>query len=499
MFEGHPLFGMENVYRAYRRCRRHKRGTVNALRFEAALEENLVALHEELCAGTYRPGRSVAFLVEKPKRREIFAADFRDRVVHHILVGHLEPVWERRFIHDSYACRKGKGTHAGVERLRSFLRQATANGTRPAWYLQLDVQGYFIALNREILYRRIAEREHDPAVLWLAKLLIFHEPTRDCVLRGAARQDFDGLPEHKTLFKAAPRCGLPIGNLTSQFFANVYLDALDQFVKHELGVRHYVRYCDDFVLVREGRAQLADDERRIEAFLTGALGLRLNARRKLRPVSDGIDFLGYVVRPAYVLVRRRVVGALRERLAAVDEKLRCLGMRADPLEARRVFVWDWPTLVKLQSWLHAYLAHFERASAHRLVAALRSRYAWLNEFFAWGSGCPAIRVKPQRHALRLSRQRDYFQHALSGHVLVMQIGGMWEVMPGPFQERVASWYRMALLEFRIRDRDLNQARQLLWTSNLPVGWIKETDSRVGGIAERRLACRWAAQTLDMAA
>ena len=145
---------------------RHKRGTVNALRFEANLEENLVTLHEELSSGTYRPGRSVAFLVEKPKRREIFAADFRDRVVHHVLVGHLDPEWERRFIHDSYACRLGKGTHAGVERLRTFLRQATANGTRSAWYLQLDVQGYFITLNRDILFERIAAKEHDSAVLW---------------------------------------------------------------------------------------------------------------------------------------------------------------------------------------------------------------------------------------------------------------------------------------------------------------------------------------------
>ena len=122
----HPLFTTENIYRAYRRCRKNKRRTVNAMRFEQNMEENFVALHEELTTGTYRPGRSMAFLVEKPKRREIFAADFRDRVVHHILVSHLEPEWERRFIHDSYACRKEKGTHKGVERLRDFTRKVTA-------------------------------------------------------------------------------------------------------------------------------------------------------------------------------------------------------------------------------------------------------------------------------------------------------------------------------------------------------------------------------------
>lgn len=144
MFKNHPLFSLENIYRAYRRCRRRKRGTVNAMKFEQNLEENIVALHEELTSGTYRPGRSVAFLLQKPKRREIFAADFKDRVVHHLLVGYLEPGWERRFIYDSYACRQGKGTHKGVERLQAFTRKVTANGTRRAWYLQLDIRGFFI-------------------------------------------------------------------------------------------------------------------------------------------------------------------------------------------------------------------------------------------------------------------------------------------------------------------------------------------------------------------
>lgn len=139
---------MDNIYCAYRECRKHKRDTLNALRFEQNLEENLLALHAELSNGSYQPGRSVAFLVEKPKRWEIFAADFRDRVVHHVLVGYLQPRWERWFIHDSYACREGKGTYKGVERLRSFTRQVTANGTRQAWYLQLDVRGFLISIDQ---------------------------------------------------------------------------------------------------------------------------------------------------------------------------------------------------------------------------------------------------------------------------------------------------------------------------------------------------------------
>ena len=151
MFKDHPLFTLEKLYDAYLVCRKGKRNTLNALKFEQNLEENLINLHDELTTGRYVPGKSVAFLVEKPKRREIFAANFRDRVVHHLLVGHLEPRWERHHDdqeHDSYACRKGKGTHKGVERLQSFTRKVTANGRRRAWYLQLDIRGFFISVNR---------------------------------------------------------------------------------------------------------------------------------------------------------------------------------------------------------------------------------------------------------------------------------------------------------------------------------------------------------------
>lgn len=125
------LFAFENLHRRYLACRRKKRNTVNALRFESRQEEALLALHEALTTRTYRPGRSVCFVCKRPKLREIFAADFRDRVVHHVLVHHLEQLWEPIFIHDSYACRRGKGVHAGVKRLQTFLRQVTANGTRP--------------------------------------------------------------------------------------------------------------------------------------------------------------------------------------------------------------------------------------------------------------------------------------------------------------------------------------------------------------------------------
>ncbi len=483
MFKDHPLFSLENIYRAYRLCRRRKRGTVNAMQFEQNLEENLVALHEELTSGQYRPGRSIAFLIEKPKRREIFAADFRDRVVHHLLVGHLQPQWERRFIHDSYACRPGKGTHKGVERLQSFSRQVTANNTRRAWYLQLDVRGFFTAIDRHILYARLMAKERDPAVGWLARSLVFYDPTEACILRGARQADFATLPAHKSLFQAPPGCGLPIGNLTSQFFANVYLDALDQFVKHQLKAPYYLRYCDDFMLLSEERAELAAWEAEIETFLSHTLHLTLNPRRRLRPVSDGMDFLGYIVRPDYLLVRRRVVGALHERLDRAQKALVQQGLSLGG-ETRAVYPWHWPTLAALYGQLNSYLGHFRHASSHRLLARIWQDFPWLAEYFRCDGRRVVYTISPPGPARRIDQQKAQFSSRLPGHVIVAQLGKWYEVWGGH------PAYPLCPDQRRFHASHLPAIEGELWQSGLPVAWIRETDRRVTTIHQRALVCRW---------
>ena len=315
------LFSFENLHRQYLICRRNKRNTLNALRFEARQEQNLLDLQAALIDRTYVPSRSVCFFVQKPKLREIFAADFRDRVVHHVLVDYLERIWEPIFIHDSYACRKGKGVHAGVERLTRFIRQITRNGSRPAWYLQLDVHNYFMSIDKRILFDLLAPNIADDDALWLTKVLVFHDCTENFVIKGDAGL-LEKMPPHKTLFHAPPGKGLPIGNLNSQFFANVYLNELDQFVKHRLKCRHYLRYCDDFVLLAESPEQLMAWREQIARWLHERLRLQLNPKRqRLRPVSDGVDWLGYIVRGDYRLVRRRVVGSLRDKLRAFRAEL----------------------------------------------------------------------------------------------------------------------------------------------------------------------------------
>jgi len=360
------IFSFGNIYECYLKCRKNKRNTVNALKFEIEAGENVAKLEAELKQKTYNPSRSLLFFVKKPKLREIFAADFRDRVVHHVLVSYLERKWEKVFIHDSYACRKNKGTHRGVVRLRSFIRRVTKNGAMRAYYLQLDIKGFFINIDKNILYDIVAKKTKNRDVLWLAGKIIFHDCTRGYVLR-----DRDNLAAvmslGKSLFGRENKTGIPIGNLTSQFFANVYLNELDQFVKHALKCRYYVRYADDFVLMDRSREKLLGWMEDIKVFLEQKLKLELNpGRTKVRPVSDGIDFLGYIVRRDYALVRRRVVNNM-------DQKLR--------YAERRILGSMSPEIVEnLRNSIQSYLGHYKWANSYKLRMKLARRPV-IDEYF----------------------------------------------------------------------------------------------------------------------
>jgi len=478
-WHGHPLFSMENIYRAYRACRRRKRNTHNALAFEYNLEENLLELQTELENGTYKAGRFVVFMVSKPKRREIFAAGFRDRVVHHILVHHLESYWEKRFIHDSYACRKGKGTHSAVDRLQSFTRKTTKNNTRKAYYLQLDIKGYFVTLNKSILCRQLLTREQDPAVKWLVNTVLNSDPTQQCVFRDSKRTDYLVLPEHKTLFKTPKGCGLPIGNYTSQLFANIYLDELDQFVKHQLKTKYYIRYCDDFILLHESIDQLKAWRTDIELFIQDRLNLTMNPKEKLEAVQGGIDFLGYIVRPTHRLVRRRVVGALKEKLKQVENQLVEKGMLMT-IQGQSVFPWPGKLLGRLIQSLQSYNAHFERASSYSLMQSLFKRFNWLSEYVTNVGGGIRSRFPKPTPFMRYKDQVRWFMRIFQNHVLVIQMGNFWSVC-FPNDIRQPQY---------IPNRTIGMLKQQLMTTDHPVAWIYETGYRTTKIAERVLFSRW---------
>jgi RNA-directed DNA polymerase len=303
----HADFTFAELAQAYFDCRRTKRNSASALAFEQDLERNLRRLYDELHAGTYQPGRSICFVITRPKPREVWAAEFRDRVVHHLLHNRIAPRFYARFIIDSCACIPSRGTLYAATRLEAKIRSITQNWSRPAYYLKLDLANFFVSIDKRILRDRLARHISEPWWMRLAEQILFHDPRANFELRGDARR-LALVPPHKRLAEQPAHLGLPIGNLSSQFFANVYLDALDQYVKHGLRCKHYIRYVDDFVLLNEDAGWLNDARDAIAAFLPTTLGVRLNDRKTiLQPIDRGVDFVGQVISPWRRTTRRRTV------------------------------------------------------------------------------------------------------------------------------------------------------------------------------------------------
>jgi len=308
------MFSFDQIYRAYIECRHNKRNTIDALDFESNQEENLFQLVAALNNRSYRPATSVCFYIEQPKAREIFAAAFKDRIVHHLIYRELVCPWEKIFIDQSFACRPAKGTHKAVQVLQDYLKKVTKSGKKPAFYLKMDIKNFFMSINKHILFQMLCKKRLFKDLRWLLEVVIFHDPTEDYKMQSPAhlRQK---VPQQKTLFHALENCGLPIGNLTSQFFANVYLNALDQFVKHILKCHFYVRYVDDFILLSETRSELLYWQLKITQFLDSKLLLNINEKvTQIDSVFNGVDFVGFIVRPFYKLCRRRVIGNCKTKL-----------------------------------------------------------------------------------------------------------------------------------------------------------------------------------------
>jgi len=315
-------YPFSDLVQAYYDCRRTKRNSASALAFEMDLERNLIGLHNDLIAGTYRPGRSICFVVTRPKAREVWAAAFRDRVVHHLLYNRVAPRFYASFIADSCACIPGRGTLYAATRLEAKIRGASQNWSKPIFYLKCDLANFFVAIDKEVLRKQLAAKITEPWWLALAEQILMHDPREDYEVRSPAHL-FNRVPQHKRLTAQPAHLGLPIGNLSSQFFANVYLDALDQFAKHKLGAKHYVRYVDDFVFLHESPQQLNTWLAEVEAFLPN-LGAKLNPTKTiLQPVDRGVDFVGHVIKPWRRSTRKRSLAqALKRTAAAPAEDLR---------------------------------------------------------------------------------------------------------------------------------------------------------------------------------
>jgi len=324
---------LTDLFTAYYCARKNKRNTTSQIRFERSLSDNLMRLYEDIVSGRYRVGRSMCFVIRDPVLREVFAASFRDRIVHHLLYNWLMPIFEPTFIYDSYSCREGKGTLFGIERLEHHTRSCSDNYRRECYILKLDVEGYFMNINRQRLYDTIESRllkyssKHSlpfdlPLALRLLSLVIFNEPTKGCYRKGSIR-DWDELPRSKSLFYASEGCGLPIGNLTSQLFSNIYLSALDHYIKRELKCKHYGRYVDDFCIVGNSSQELLSLIPLIRNFLSSCLGLNLHPRKiNLTHVNKGVRFLGAVVKPYQRYIYPKCLSRLKGKILCdyIEEK-----------------------------------------------------------------------------------------------------------------------------------------------------------------------------------
>lgn len=335
-----------NLYQAYRAARKGKRQQAAVSQFEFDLEHNLITLADELHNHTYTPGPYTNFYIQEPKRRLISAAPFRDRVVHHALCQIIEPIWEARFIHTSYACRVGKGTHKALDQCQTWIR-------RYRYAFHGDIVKYFPCIDYQILRNLLAHHLADRQIMWLI----------DQILASSVGVLGDEVLTHlfagDDLFALTRPRGLPIGNLTSQFWANIYLHELDMFVKHQLHCPAYLRYMDDFVLFADDKAQLNAWREAINDFLATRLRLLLHPRKSVTfPTSTGIDFCGFRIYPTHRRLRRSSIGRFVRRFRHQREAYQQGQISLDDLHT------------SVRSWI----AHTEHGDTWRLRQSLFAAY-----------------------------------------------------------------------------------------------------------------------------
>lgn len=308
---------------SYQEAKRGKGDSQAVDAFRMHEETLLHKLYEELIHNTYQPSPSTFFVIHDPVQREICAAAFRDRIVHHLIHTYLSPLCDPRFIADSYGARCGKWTHYWVKKTLYFIRQCTANQTQSCWVMKLDVQAFFMSIDQSLLKRLVRQHLYTippksyqhrtlPSHLWSRiQTIIDHNPTSNYHMRWSTIDRY-GLPKGKSLFHIPPGKWLPLGNLTSQLFANIYLNPLDQYVKHVLKVKRYGRYMDDMVLVHQSKSVLLEYKQQIADFLKEHLLLTLHPNKSyLQPASKWVPFLWYRIFPRGNLLGKRTISRRR--------------------------------------------------------------------------------------------------------------------------------------------------------------------------------------------
>ena len=310
----------EELYEAYEECRRHKWKTTNAAAFQVNLSDNLYRLWVDLNKGYYKIGKSIAFIVDKPVKREVFAADFRDRIVHHLVIRRLINTFEEEMIESSFSCRKGKGTLYGVKTLATHVREISNNYTKETYVLKCDIKSFFMSINKELLFEKVNILVEHSLKEWtkkdvdftqnLVKMIINNNPQDGCIRKQHIIKWVE-LPKDKSLFNTPKTHGIPIGNLTSQIFANYLLNDFDRYIINELGFNYYGRYVDDFYILSNDKEKLINVISKLKEKL-GEIGIQLHPKKiYLQNIDKGVKFIGGVVKTNRIYISKRTVGNLK--------------------------------------------------------------------------------------------------------------------------------------------------------------------------------------------
>jgi RNA-directed DNA polymerase len=339
------IIDYENLWNAYLNARKNKRFRGDVLEFTHNVEENLIQIQNELIHKTYKVGKYREFYVYDPKKRLIMALPFKDRVVQWAIYRIIEPILDKQFIYDSYACRKGKGIQKAADRLQYWLRKLDRSVEKP-YYLKLDISKYFYRIDHDILMQILERKIKDRDVLWLLETIIRSEDTKFGIPlgdHGFERERIDGI-------------GIPIGNLTSQLFANLYLNELDQYAKHQLHLHYYIRYMDDVVILSEDKKEMRDVLEELSIFLQSELRLQLNNKTAIRPISTGIEFVGYRIWPTHRKLKKKTTKKMKRRLRYLKRAYARGEVSAD----------------EVRSTLMSYLGYMKHADCYNLKRKILS-------------------------------------------------------------------------------------------------------------------------------
>ncbi|WP_198468941.1 reverse transcriptase/maturase family protein [Acetomicrobium sp. S15 = DSM 107314] len=301
------IYAFENLLGAYVNARKCKRFRNEVMAFTDNLEENLICIQEDLMQKTYRVGKYKEFFVYDPKMRLIMALPFRDRVVQWAIYRVLNPLLDKRYIYDSYACRIGYGIHRATDRLQYWLRYLSRKHKR-VYALKLDISKYFYRIDHDVLMEILSRIIADKDLLWLLERIIRSENTKFGISLG----------DHCFNNERLSKIGMPIGNLTSQMFANLYLNELDQYAKHELKTQYYIRYMDDIIILHPDKIHLQYIKTKIDLFINNQLHLSLNNKTSIHIVNQGIDFCGYRVWATHKKLRKKTALKMKRRLKALQ-------------------------------------------------------------------------------------------------------------------------------------------------------------------------------------